>query len=107
MAMKKTKKTHIVAKKRPSLFIFSFFKKKKASKQEESGINPPPIKEKRQRFYHLIRGKVLIMFALLIVINGVMGILSYVNIQKLQQEMEDFTKKNVLEQLTVNQLRMR
>ncbi|UZM97595.1 hypothetical protein OL548_21030 [Lysinibacillus sp. MHQ-1] len=44
------------------------------------------------------------MFALLIVINGVMGILSYVNIQKLQQEMEDFTKKNVLEQLTVNQL---
>ena len=44
------------------------------------------------------------MFALLIVINGIMGILSYVNIQNLQHQMEDFTKKNVQEQLTVNQL---
>lgn len=104
MAMKKTKKTHGTAKKRPSLFTFSFFKKRKASTQGETGKNPPPIKEKRQRFYHLIRGKVLIMFALLIVINGIMGILSYVNIQNLQHQMEDFTKKNVQEQLTVNQL---
>ncbi len=104
MAMKKTKKTHGTAKKRPSLFTFSFFKKRKASTQGETGKNPPPIKEKRQRFYHLIRGKVLIMFALLIVINGIMGTLSYVNIQNLQHQMEDFTKKNVQEQLTVNQL---
>ncbi len=33
-----------------------------------------------------------------------MGILSYVNITNLQQQMKDFTEKNVQEQLTVNQL---
>ncbi len=42
MAMKKTKKTHDTAKKRPSLFTFSFFKKRKASTQGgETGKNPP------------------------------------------------------------------
>jgi|GEM_PF-5577237 len=101
MAMKKTRKDSNTAKQRPSLSAFRFFNKKEAIK-EESGTNSPPIKEKQQRFYHLIRGKVLLMFALLIVINGIMGVLSYVNIQNLQQQMEDFTKRNVQEQLTVN-----
>lgn len=100
--MKKTKKTHDAAKNARLSSLLAFLKERKLLYKRKP-INPP-MKEKRQRFYHLIRGKVLIMFALLIVINGVMGILSYVNIQKLQQEMEDFTKKNVLEQLTVNQL---
>lgn len=103
MAMKKTRKDPNTAKQRPSLSAFRFFNKKEAIK-EESGTNSPPIKEKQQRFYHLIRGKVLLMFALLIVINGIMGVLSYANIQNLQQQMEDFTKRNVQEQLTVNKL---
>ncbi|MEK5231988.1 methyl-accepting chemotaxis protein [Lysinibacillus sp. FSL K6-0232] len=101
--MNKTKKDRNTAKQRPSLSAFHFLRKKKATK-EKNGTNSPPIKEKQPRFYHLIRGKVLLMFALLIVINGIMGVLSYVNIQNLQQQMEDFTKKNVQEQLTVNQL---
>ncbi|MDD1505294.1 methyl-accepting chemotaxis protein [Lysinibacillus sp. CNPSo 3705] len=71
---------------------------------EEDRRNLPPTKEKRQRFYHLIRGKVLIIFSLLIVINGTMGLISYINIQNLQRQMKDFTEKNVQEQLTVNQL---
>ncbi|UPW85191.1 methyl-accepting chemotaxis protein [Lysinibacillus sp. Ag94] len=71
---------------------------------EEDRRNLPPTKEKRQRFYHLIRGKVLIIFSLLIVINGTIGLLSYINIQNLQRQMKDFTEKNVQEQLTVNQL---
>ncbi|WP_369436101.1 methyl-accepting chemotaxis protein [Lysinibacillus fusiformis] len=91
-------------KKRPSLFGTSFFSKRKSSTSKDSRPNLPPTKEKRQRFYHLIRGKVLIIFALLILINAVMGILSYVNITNLQQQMKDFTEKNVQEQLTVNQL---
>ncbi|WP_285396944.1 methyl-accepting chemotaxis protein [Lysinibacillus sp. fls2-241-R2A-57] len=76
----------------------------KANDLEDSRHNLPLTKEKRQRFYHLIRGKVLIIFSLLIIINGTMGIMSYANIQNLQKQMKNFTEKNVQEQLTVNQL---
>ncbi|MEY9972156.1 methyl-accepting chemotaxis protein [Lysinibacillus sp. RC46] len=103
MAMKNSHKSRISVQKRPSLFKTSFLKKK-VSNLEEDSRNLPPTKEKRQRFYHLIRGKVLIIFSLLIVINGTMGLLSYINIQNLQRQMKDFTEKNVQEQLTVNQL---
>ncbi|AHN21980.1 methyl-accepting chemotaxis protein [Lysinibacillus sphaericus] len=89
---------------RPSLLDSNFFRKKKVIDSKASRHNLPPTTEKRQRFYHLIRGKVLIIFTLLIFINATMGILSYINITNLQQQMEDFTEKNVQEQLTVNQL---
>ncbi len=104
MAMKNSQKFSNSSKKRPSLFKTSFSAKEKAIDLEDSRHNLPPIKEKRQRFYHLIRGKVLIIFTLLILINGIMGILSYVDIRNLQRQMDDFTEKNVQEQLTVNQL---
>ncbi|MGE7113154.1 methyl-accepting chemotaxis protein [Lysinibacillus sp. NPDC047702] len=102
--MKNSQKSSNSAKKRPSLFKTSFSAKENAIDLEDSRHNLPPIKEKRQRFYHLIRGKVLIIFTLLILINGIMGILSYVDIRNLQRQMDDFTEKNVQEQLTVNQL---
>ncbi|MEG0259920.1 MAG: methyl-accepting chemotaxis protein, partial [Lysinibacillus sp.] len=63
-----------------------------------------PTKVKKQRFYHLIRGKVLITFTLLIGIIFSMGTLSYVNIKNLQQQMQQFTEVNVQEQLTINQI---
>lgn len=103
MAMKNSHKSRNSVQKRPSLFKINF-SKKKANELEDTRHNLPPTKDKRQRFYHLIRGKVLIIFSLIIVINGTMGILSYINIQNLQRQMKDFTEKNVLEQLTVNQL---
>jgi len=90
---------------RKRLFLFkNSFSKMKGNDLEDSRHNLPLTKEKRQRFYHLIRGKVLIIFSLLIVINGTMGIMSYANIQNLQKQMKNFTEKNVQEQLTVNQL---
>ncbi|MGE7673308.1 methyl-accepting chemotaxis protein [Lysinibacillus sp. NPDC094403] len=101
--MKNSHKSRNSVQKRPSLFKIGF-SKKKANNLEDTRHNLPPTKDKRQRFYHLIRGKVLIIFSLIIVINGTMGILSYINIQNLQSQMKDFTEKNVLEQLTVNQL---
>ncbi|MGE7693990.1 methyl-accepting chemotaxis protein [Lysinibacillus sp. NPDC094177] len=101
--MKNSHKSRNSVQKRPSLFKNNF-SKKKANDLEDIRHNLPPTKDKRQRFYHLIRGKVLIIFSLIIVINGTMGILSYINIQNLQRQMKDFTEKNVLEQLTVNQL---
>ncbi|MET4562362.1 methyl-accepting chemotaxis protein [Lysinibacillus parviboronicapiens] len=103
MAMQNSNNRSNSTKKRPSLFESGFFKRKSPN-SKDSRPNLPPTKEKRQRFYHLIRGKVLIIFTLLILINAVMGILSYVNITNLQQQMKDFTEKNVQEQLTVNQL---
>ncbi|TQR35892.1 methyl-accepting chemotaxis protein [Lysinibacillus sphaericus] len=103
MAMNNSHKYRISIQKRLSLFK-TRFSKKKVKNLEEDRRNLPPTKEKRQRFYHLIRGKVLIIFSLLIVINGTMGLLSYINIQNLQRQMKDFTEKNVQEQLTVNQL---
>ncbi|WP_370043256.1 methyl-accepting chemotaxis protein [Lysinibacillus sp. RC79] len=101
--MKNSHKSRNSVQKRPSLFKTSF-SKKKANVVQDDRHNLPPTKEKRQRFYHLIRGKVLIIFSLIIVINGTMGLLSYINIQNLQRQMKDFTDKNVQEQLTVNQL---
>ncbi|KOP69677.1 hypothetical protein AMS59_22390 [Lysinibacillus sp. FJAT-14745] len=101
--MKNSHKSRNSVEKRPSLFTTSF-SKKKAHDIQDGRHNLPPTKEKRQRFYHLIRGKVLIIFSLIIVINGTMGFLSYTNIQNLQKQMKDFTEKNVQEQLTVNQL---
>jgi len=103
MAMINSHKYRIFIQKRLSLFK-TRFSKKKVKNLEEDRRNLPPTKEKRQRFYHLIRGKVLIIFSLLIVINGTMGLISYINIQNLQRQMKDFTEKNVQEQLTVNQL---
>ena len=103
MAMKNSYKYSNSVKKRPSLFKTSS-SKKKTSNLESDRHNLTHPKEKRQRFYHLIRGKVLIIFSLLIVINGTMGLLSYINIENLQSQMKDFTEKNVHEQLTVNQL---
>jgi len=104
MAMKNKKKSSKPTRKRPSLLDSSFFKRKKAIDSNASRHNLPPTTDKRQRFYHLIRGKVLIIFSLLIFITAAMGILSYNNITNLQQQMKDFTEKNVQEQLTVNQL---
>ncbi len=104
MAMKNKSQASKPMRNRPSLLDSNFFRKKKDIDSKASRHNLPPTTEKRQRFYHLIRGKVLIIFTLLIFINATMGILSYINITNLQQQMEDFTEKNVQEQLTVNQL---
>ena len=87
-----------------SIFGSKVFKKKTRTNPETTTPSNPPLGKKRQRFYHLIRGKVLIIFTLLILINVTMGILSYVNITNLQQQIKDFTEKNVQEQLTLNQL---
>ena len=104
IAVQDLKSKHSPKKKSSSIFGSKEFRKKTRADLESTRLNPPPTKEKQQRFYHLIRGKVLIIFALLIFINAAMGTLSYVNIKNLQQQMEEFTKKNVHEQLTVNKL---
>lgn len=103
MTIKNAHKHSKFVKKRPSFFKNSISKKTKDD-FEDDRHTILPIKEKRQRYYHLIRGKVLIIFFLLIIINGTMGLFSYINIENLQRQMEDFTEKNVQEQLTVNQL---
>lgn len=104
MAVENLKNKEITKKKSSPIFGSKKTKKKIHNDQDATSPNSPPMKKKQQRFFHLIRGKVLIIFTILILINAAMGGLSYTNITNLQQQMEDFTEKNVQEQLTLNQL---
>nr|WP_264988894.1 methyl-accepting chemotaxis protein [Lysinibacillus sp. KH24] len=102
--MKNSRRRSKFSLKRPSLFKIKPLRKKKAHTSEGHEKIPSTPEEKKQRFYHLIRGKVLIIFTLIILINGTMGVLSYINIHNLQSKMSDFTEKNVQEQMMVNKL---
>lgn len=59
---------------------------------------------KKTRFYHLIRGRVLIIFAFLICIILTIQLLSYINITKLQQSLSNFADENLKEQVQINSL---
>lgn len=56
------------------------------------------------KFWGLIRGRIVIVFSLLIIILVAMLAVSANNLTTLQSELEDFTKKDMIEQLQVNQL---
>lgn len=56
------------------------------------------------KFWGLIRGRIVIIFSLLILILVAMLAVSANNLTTLQKELEDFTKKDMIEQLQVNQL---
>lgn len=69
-------------------------------------------KEKKQkqkpsmegRFYHTLRGRILLTFTILIAIIAIMLILSYMNITRLQQSLHDFSEKNLQEQTEIYKL---
>ncbi|MGN7477410.1 methyl-accepting chemotaxis protein [Solibacillus silvestris] len=83
----------------------SFLRKKKKS---------APIKEKNNKkiksgktpfkFIHLIRGKILIAFTILMAIILSMQILSYINITNLQNSLRDFADENLKQQMLINNL---
>nr|WP_232337002.1 methyl-accepting chemotaxis protein [Lysinibacillus timonensis] len=73
---------------------------KKKDKKKQNLIKQP----KKSRFYHLIRGRVLLIFSLLILIILSIQILSYINITKLQQSLSNFADQNLQEQIQINNL---
>jgi len=56
------------------------------------------------KFWGLVRGRIVIIFSLLIIILVAMLAVSANNLTTLQSELEDFTKKDMIEQMQVNQL---
>lgn len=70
---------------------------KRSSNTNQESRNPV-------QFWGLIRGLIVIIFSLLIVILVAMLAVSANNLTTLQNELEDFTKKDMIEQLEVNQL---
>ncbi|SOC23752.1 methyl-accepting chemotaxis protein [Ureibacillus xyleni] len=58
----------------------------------------------KSRFYHLIRGRVILIFSILLAIIIGMQALSLISISKLQQSLNEFAEKNLHEQVEVNTL---
>lgn len=73
-----------------------------------------PVKEKLRKntskpkalfhFFHLIRGKILIAFTILMAIIISMQILSYINITNLEKNLREFAAENLKQQMHINNL---
>ncbi|WP_246027614.1 MULTISPECIES: methyl-accepting chemotaxis protein [Lysinibacillus] len=72
---------------------------KKLSKDKKSKKN-----HTNASFFHLIRGRVVLIFSILLVIIIGMQALSYISISKLQQNLKDFAEQNMQEQAQINNL---
>lgn len=77
----------------------NLLKSKKENKNEQQSK-----KNNKSRFYHLIRGRVLLIFSLLIVIILAMQLLSYTNITRLQSSLRIFADENLQHQIQINNL---
>ncbi|MET0787175.1 MAG: methyl-accepting chemotaxis protein, partial [Paenisporosarcina sp.] len=78
----------------------SFFNKSKNKLVKEQ----IPTKAEKSRFWDLIRGKIVIIFSLLIIMLIAMLTVSSYNLKTLQSELKEFTEKDMAEQLQINQL---
>lgn len=76
------------------------FAKRKKEKQPKAPVE----KKKKARFYQLIRGRILLVFSLLLAIILAMEVLSYTNITKLQTSLRDFADENLQQQISINNL---
>lgn len=76
------------------------FTKRKTKRQEKEPVD----RKKKARFYQLIRGRVLLIFSLLLAIIFAMQLLSYTNITKLQTSLRDFADENLQQQIQINNL---
>lgn len=62
------------------------------------------MKKVKTRFYHLIRGRVVLLFSILLAIIIGMQTLSYINISNLQDSLSSFADENLKEQIQINKL---
>lgn len=86
--------------KKTSLSLSQLFNKIRQSKE----VGPLQTSKSPSKFWDLIRGRIVIIFSVLIVILVAMLVVSASNLSSLQAELEDFTQKDMVEQLQVNQL---
>lgn len=78
----------------------SFFK----NRQNKSVNVDNHFNDKRTKFWDLIRGKIVLIFSLLVIMLIAMLTVSSTNLKTLQSELKEFTEKDMAEQLQINQL---
>ncbi len=107
LLIKKKKFSNLTSSLKEKVGEFSHFIKKKhmdSSNPQPNQPNQSNQSKKQPKLWNLIRGRIVIIFSLLIIILVAMLAVSASNLTSLQAELEDFTKKDMIEQLQVNQL---
>ncbi|WP_353056554.1 methyl-accepting chemotaxis protein [Solibacillus isronensis] len=85
--------------------MVNYLRKSKKTKPNKEKLRKNPIKPKALfHFFHLIRGKILIAFTILMAIIISMQILSYINITNLEKNLREFAEENLKQQMHINSL---
>lgn len=82
--------------------MFSYLRVQKQNAQDKKDKMLP--QNGKSKFWDLIRGRIIIIFSLLIIILVAMLVVSASNLSALQSELKDFAEKDIADQLQVNQL---
>lgn len=85
--------------------MVNYLRKSKKNKPNKEKRIKKSIKPKALfHFFHLIRGKILITFTILMAIIISMQILSYINITNLENNLREFAEENLQQQMHINSL---
>jgi len=85
--------------------VVNYLRKSKKNKPNKEKRIKKSIKPKALfHFFHLIRGKILITFTILMAIIISMQILSYINITNLENNLREFAEENLQQQMHINSL---
>ena len=83
----------------------NFLRKRKKTKPiAEKTTNKQKTKKSNFKFLHLIRGRILLAFSVLMAIILAMQVLSYINITNLENSLRDFADENLKQQMLINDL---
>lgn len=79
-------------------------KRRKSKPKAEEKTKKNSSKKSKYKFLHLIRGRIVVAFSVLMAIIIAMQILSYINITNLQNNLRDFANENLKQQMLINNL---
>ncbi|WP_255417978.1 methyl-accepting chemotaxis protein [Lysinibacillus sp. 2017] len=83
------------------IYLFKRAKNKRIANKDRNKSKNAKVSFK---FLHLIRGRIILSFSVLMAIILCMQILSYINITNLQKSLRDFADENLKEQMLINNL---
>lgn len=79
-------------------------KRRKSKPKAEKTTKKNNSKKSKFKFLHLIRGRIVVAFSVLMAIIIAMQILSYINITNLQNNLRNFADENLKQQMLINNL---
>lgn len=85
------------------LVIF-LFKRTKTKPIKEKHTQNPKSKKSKFKFFHLIRGRIIVAFTILMAIIFAMQTLSYINITNLEKSLREFADENLEQQILITNL---